>query len=223
MLQKFKQNRLLQALLFASASGIGLLFFRVYWSGRFTYFFMPTNLLLAWIPLVLSLYLPQKKGPLSLKVVLLLFFWLLFFPNAPYLITDLVHLRSRPGMPFLFDIVLLSSFAWTGLTTGFLSLLKIHEFLLLHFKPKGSWLLVTGLIMLSSFGIYLGRFQRWNSWDLVVRPHLLFADILNIMFHPFSEPKAVGITAIFTVFLFSAYLTFYFLAKPLKGSGQQKR
>lgn len=219
MQKLFKHDRLLLALLFSSGCCILLLLFRVYWSGKLTYIFLPGNLFLAWLPFLFSLYLPKENAALSLKVLLLLMCWLLFFPNAPYVITDLVHLKPRPNSPYWFDIVLLTSFAWNSLVLGFVSLLKIQAFLENKLKPYQSWFLISGTLVLSSFGIYLGRFQRWNSWDIVARPVSLFTDILDKMLHPLAEPRALGMTAVFSVFLFASYLTFYFLVSPEKRLG----
>lgn len=210
------KNKIIPALLFSAFCSVFLLAFRLYFSGHFTYIFLVWNLILAWVPLLLALSFPDPEKPVSLKTLTLLAGWLLFFPNAPYIITDLVHLEQKAGIPLWFDIVLLISFAWNGLIAGFMSLFRVQHYLQ-HKMPAGlSWLLVLGILMLSSFGIYLGRFQRWNSWDIIAQPLALFTDIAHKIVNPISNPQPVGVTLVFSIFLISSYLTFYFLARPVQ-------
>ena len=183
----------------------------IYYRGNQTYFFLNWNLFLAWVPYLLVLTLPflYKKTKSKILVVSILFLWLLFFPNAPYLLTDLLHLRKRSGVPLWFDMMLLLSFAWTGLILGYLSLLEVQRFLLNFFSKKTVEKISFGAILLCGFGIYLGRFQRWNSWDIVTQPVSLFSDILNLL----AQPQTLGLAMVISVFLFLGYLTLSTLAQ----------
>ncbi|MBN1310505.1 MAG: DUF1361 domain-containing protein [Anaerolineae bacterium] len=52
--------------------------------------------------------------------------WLLLFPNAPYLLTDLVHLQPQENMPFWFDLILIVAFAWAGFFLRLISLVLMQ-------------------------------------------------------------------------------------------------
>jgi uncharacterized membrane protein len=140
-----------------------------------------SRVFLAWIPLGLSLVLSRhagagaeerrsRLGPLgSLGFWALGALWLLFFPNAPYIVTDLIHLRDRSPVPIWFDAVMLFSFALTGLCLAFVSLLLFHRIVERRRGTPAGWIVVVVVSCLTGFGVYLGRYPRWNSWDLVAR------------------------------------------------------
>jgi uncharacterized membrane protein len=139
--------------------------------------------------------------------------WLLFLPNAPYLVTDLKHVGRGDGVPVLYDVLLLSAAAWTGLLLGLTSLFLMHAIARRVVGAVNAWALVVGVLGLSSFGIYLGRVLRWNSWDVFVRPGSLLSTIANGALHPLSHPRPVAVTVLFTSFLLVSYLVFYSLAR----------
>ncbi|HHM20784.1 MAG TPA: DUF1361 domain-containing protein, partial [Bacteroidetes bacterium] len=141
-----------------------------------TYMFLIWNLFLAWIPYLISLILDRL--PRRWMAVPLLLVWVVFFPNAPYILTDLMHVGHHPPVPVWYDTVLLFSFAWTGLLLGFLSLMDVQRFLEKNISKRVAGVVVWGVVGLSAFGVYLGRFQRWNSWDVVTQPYQLFMDTL---------------------------------------------
>jgi uncharacterized membrane protein len=202
-----KIGKSLPALLLLSFCCLLLLTGRVFLTGKITYVFLSWNLFLAWLPLVFSYQLNQEK-PLLLNGMFAVL-WLLFFPNAPYLITDLVHLRPRPGFPVWFDIILLSSLAWTGILLAFASLLKIQRYISEKFGDFTAWSAVVFSIAACSFGIYLGRVLRWNSWDVLTDPFPILSDIASTMIHPLSHPKAWGMTIVFSLFLTVSYFSFW--------------
>lgn len=102
---------------------------RVWRSHSLLYISLIWNLLLAWIPYAVSLLATGKKRWFSHPAIFYTgsLIWLLFFPNAPYIITDLFHLEQRPGIPLWFDLLLIFSFAWNGLIFGYLSLMKMER------------------------------------------------------------------------------------------------
>lgn len=102
-----------------------------------------------------------------LILIVLLGSWLLFFPNAPYILTDLFRLRLKSSMPIWFDLILILSFAWTGLLFGFLNLWDIEKILQNFIKRTYVIIISVVLLFIGSFGIFVGRFLRWNSWDIV--------------------------------------------------------
>jgi uncharacterized membrane protein len=139
-------------------------------------------------------------------------FWLLFFPNAPYIVTDLIHLRHYATVPLWFDVVLLMSFASIGVLFGLLSLLDIHRIIESRAGRSAGWLSVTGAIVLGSFGVFVGRYLHWNSWNVLTHPIELLRDIANSLLHPAADPTAYGVTAAFSLFLIIGYLVLRSLA-----------
>ena len=175
----------------------------IFYRGRQTFFFLNWNLFLAWVPYLVTLALPFLYKKSKLLVVIALFIWLLFLPNAPYILTDFLHLKKRIGIPLWYDMMLFLSFAWTGLMLGYLSLLEVQLFLQKFFSNFFVQLLNILILFLCGFGIYLGRTQRWNSWDIVTQPFSLFEDILNIL----ARPETLGLAIVISVFLLLGYFT----------------
>lgn len=183
-----------------------LLFARTYYSGTALYGFLIWNLFLAFIPFAISSFIRLNRSMPTLLFLALAFIWLLFFPNAPYILTDLFHLRARDGVPLWFDLIVILSFAWNGLLLGFVSLSDIQKEFQERFGALNSSLVVIFSLFLASFGIYLGRFLRWNSWDLVTQPLALISDIWVRFANPLEHPGTWGVTLIFSVFLGLCYL-----------------
>jgi uncharacterized membrane protein len=186
---------------------------RLMFSGTFGFLFLNWNLFLAFIPWLFTsaaILIPRiQKSKLTISIMLLS--WLLFFPNAPYILTDLYHLRFTSAVPIWFDLILILSFAWTGLLFGFLSLLDLEK--LLFKNSKLSCILSVVFIFIASFGIYLGRYLRWNSWDIISEPlHLLF-DIGDRIINPFAHPRTWGVTLFMGLFLNIIYWSFKFISK----------
>lgn len=184
-------------------------------AGNLQYSFLAWNLFLAWVPLLITLFLQNYQPTFlnrSLFVSTGLMFWLLFLPNAPYLITDLMHLRYRVGVPLWYDSLMVFSFAMVGMYTGMYSLLMAHRLMNEMFSPTLGWVFLTGALGLTGFGVYLGRFSRWNSWDLFVRPHHLFTDILRQVFNPQAIKLSVAFALVMFLFYF-VFLSFIQLAK----------
>ncbi len=201
-----KKIRLLEVLIISSLFSFILSIFRVWYSGSEFYLFLNWNLFLAWVPLLLSLYLTKIKNnqkKLDYISISLIGLWLLFFPNSPYIITDFLHLREIHNIPLWYDVILITTFAWNGLVVGLISLHQIQTFLKKIWGNTKSWIFAYFCIILSSFGIYLGRFLRWNSWDIVKDPDGLFFDITD----QFFNPRTIGVTLLFSTFLFLAYST----------------
>lgn len=186
-----------------------------FYRGEQTFLFLNWNLFLAWVPYLLALTLPYfyKKYNSKILVAGVLFFWLLFFPNAPYILTDFLHLKKRIGIPLWYDMMLFFSFAWTGLILGYLSLLEVQLFLRNFLSKTTAYITSTIVLLLCGFGIYLGRIQRWNSWDIITNPFLLFADIFNIL----TNPQTLGLAIVISAFLLLGYSTLVVLSQ-----GEQK-
>jgi uncharacterized membrane protein len=175
--------------------------------------FLVWNLVLAWIPLLLSLgvYDAYRRGRSLLWVAPMIVLWLLFLPNAPYIVTDFVHLSASSRAPLWFDGVELSAFAWTGMLLGFVSLYLIHAVLRDRYGARFGWSAVLFVLALSGVGVYLGRVKRWNSWDLLTQPGQRLAELHAHVGDPAGLAKAIAVSAGVTSLLAASYLVFYLL------------
>jgi uncharacterized membrane protein len=202
------------ALVFASGVTAALVTARMLWTGSLRDGFLLWNLLLAWIPLVLALLACdafRNGSGRNWRFFGLAGAWLLFFPNAPYIFTDVIHLRSRFHGQFWADLLLILLCALTGLVLGFVSLFLMQSVVSRMFGRAASWLFIAAVAGLSGFGIYLGRFLRFNSWDVVFRPIALGRDLGHLAANPLAHAHSVGFAALFATFLFVAYLMLYAL------------
>lgn len=179
--------------------------FRVWYTGSFLFLFIPWNLFLAWLPLLFSSMI--KDTQFSMRNITLFSLWLLFFPNSPYLITDLFHLQERAEVPLYYDLVLLFMAAWNGLLMGLFSLRNIEQLLLKRFAVLKVKLITVSLFVLCGFGIYLGRYDRYNSWHLVTQPFDLMEGIVSKLISPASHPRVWAVTILFAVVLLLIYET----------------
>ncbi len=159
-----------------------LLKYRIHTTQSYFYLFLIWNLFLAFVPLGLSTYLSQNINKYSVFAIFPI--WLLFLPNAPYIFTDLIHLGKYSKMGFWYDLVLISSFASTGMLAYFITVKQMYVILKQYLKPKNVQLLFVFIAFLNGFGIYLGRFLRWNSWDIIHKPNKLFLEIFTRLRHP---------------------------------------
>ena len=206
-------------LLASIAFGFLLVAARSLRSEEFFFGFLIWNLFLAAVPLGISRLIRARAARLgALPLLALAALWLLFFPNAPYILTDLFHLEERRGVPLWYDLVVFLTFAWNGLILGFLSLRDVQEVLSRRFGHWLSWLAAFAALFLGSFGVYLGRYLRWNSWDLFTQPRLLLSDLAPRLLDPLAHPEAWGMTLVFTVFLTLCYLTLSGFASAHRGS-----
>jgi uncharacterized membrane protein len=197
-----------------SALVVAMVAVRVVYTGNSQYVSLVWNLFLAWIPFVLALHVYEgyRRGASTLSLWAGGLLWLVFFPNAPYIVTDFKYLRTWSGAPIWYDAVLLSAAAGGGLLLGFASLYTMQTVIRRALGTLGAWLFVVGVLGLSSFGVYLGRIQRWNSWDVFTRPRVLATDLWSGLVNPLEHPKVIAGTIVFTVFLGATYLIFYALA-----------
>jgi uncharacterized membrane protein len=178
--------------------------------------FLFFNLFLAWIPYLISQFFGVKKlaKPIFL---LLIIFWLVFFPNALYVVTDLFHLWPRSkGSPW-FDLVMIFSFAFTSFLLGFSSLrnLEVEMAKKIH-KPLVLNSVIFLIIYLGSFGVYLGRFRRWNSWDLITDLAFIEREGMYLFENPFEDMNFYATTFVFAVFCYIFYHGIFHFAKNHK-------
>jgi len=198
------------ALALTSGVGVALVTARFVVSRQFAYFNLVWNIFLAWLPLSFAFlagrFRASRRGLLACA-----FLWLLFLSNSPYLVTDLVHLKPRPPVPLWFDILLLQSFVLTGLSLRFLSVYLMHRLVAHSFGWRAGWIFTWLILGLTGFGIYLGRFDRWNSWAVFVSPVALSRYICDVVVHPRANKTAVVFSMLCGVFLLLTYFAFYAL------------
>jgi uncharacterized membrane protein len=231
------------AMLLSSFAALSVLATRFIYSGTEGYGFMVWNLFLAWIPLALALPigLGRVRGRSGAAAVAgLAFLWLLFFPNAPYLLTEFQHLHPQhavsarpirllasvtPGrdVPLWYDVVLVLLFAWNGLLLSFVSLRLVQRAVAVRAGRMWGWATVVVVFGLSGFGVSIGRFQRWNSWDLFSRPAAVIADVAGRIFNPLAHPRTSAVTVLFAGFLLLAYVTLLALTKARDVGGANHR
>lgn len=169
--------------------------------------FLVWNLVLAWIPMVFAIAFDLVERRLWL--LLLGLGWLAFLPNAPYLVTDLVHLGE--GYELWRHVLQYGFAAWTGILLGVVSLLLVHQRLGDEFGAFWGWLAVVLSVALCAVGVVIGRFQRWNSWDLVTRPDAVVAATLDWVRSPLSYVQSTGVAIAVAAFFGLAYLTIWAL------------
>lgn len=198
----------LLALAGASALGVALIVTRAILLWRGQHLFLAWNLFLAWVPLLLALRLEHQLSNGAGRAARWLtgLGWLFFLPNAPYILTDLTHLKPFIRWSWWTDLLLILWFAVIGLVLAFLAL---HRMQLLVAQRRGwltGWAFVVAVAFLCGFGVYLGRFERWNSWDVVTNPTGLLADSLSWL-----HGHAARFTLLFGLFLSTTHALLYSL------------
>ena len=203
-----KEARLIAILGISISLSLALSFVRFQLSGSINYYFLIWNLILAGIPLLIALLAHHKFDRFKTwSLLVMISIWLLFFPNAPYIITDIFHLKPKDGIPLWYDLLLIVSYAWNGLIIGFYSLWHIQEVIKKRWNKGLAWIFSFVSLFLAAFGVYIGRFLRWNSWDVLVNPQGLALDILKRVVHPFQHSATWGMTLIFSSFLIIVYFS----------------
>ena len=218
-----EMDRLLASSMFF---GCMMVTIRICHTGRLVFIFMIWNLFLAYIPYALSNWLTARchadgtslstplppgarrrgmRGFLSIGIALV---WLLFIPNSFYILTDIYHLADHyrsSKVPEWFDLILILSFAWNGLLLGILSVRQMERLIVPMGAVLGGWLFVYPIMLLNALGVYVGRYWRYNSWDIISDPVELLTDITNLVIHPFRNHPAWNM-----IFCFSILLTLFY-------------
>ena len=206
----------LLALVVASLACVGLAALQVDPNWDYKTEFLVWNLWLAWIPFIfaLVLYDGYRRGRSTWFVAVLGVLWLLFLPNAPYIVTDFVHLGDPGAEALWFDAFMIGAFALVGLVLGLGSLVLVQTVVTDAWGVVAGWVVGVGALVLSSVGIYLGRFAEVNSWDAVLDPGRVLDPIVDQVRESIVHPKFIAVTLSLTVFLVLAYLLFYVVAQP---------
>jgi uncharacterized membrane protein len=199
-------------LLLSVAFTMLLLAVRIIKMHELVYGFYIWNTFLAIIPLFFSRRLLRQEK-FNKKSIALIAGWLLFLPNAPYIITDLIHFENDVTTVRWYDILLVMSGTWNGLMLGLISLMQVEKFLSQHIKPGLVKVSVFASVLLCSYGVYLGRFLRFNSWDIFTNPKGLVFELGHQTLHPFHYSKTWVFTLLFSVMLSIIYFTIKQLPK----------
>ncbi|MCC6288119.1 MAG: DUF1361 domain-containing protein [Chitinophagaceae bacterium] len=211
-----KKSSIIRILYLSLLCTVLLIAIRIAYTGNWRFASLVWNMFLAFIPFVLSITLLKKMNSSRLTQYLLLATWLVFFPNAPYIITDFVHLDHTPPVPFWYDLVIIFWAAWNGLILGFVSLLNIEKFLLTKFGKRQVNVMVYLSLVLCAFGVYAGRYLRWNSWDVVANPHEIYRDVKYIALNPEDNMRTWGVTFLFSVLMIICYYTIRQLKQAMR-------
>jgi len=210
-LHRFLARQTIYPIVLSTIFALSLFSARVLQSHSFVYRNLIWNLFLAWIPYLFSIWAAALYSSRSGRWWVIIFpgiLWLIFFPNAPYIITDFLHLADRPGIPIWYDILMLAAFAWTGCFLAIASLRTMHMMVKNHLGWFISWIFAGTALTLGGIGIYLGRFSRWNSWDIFFSPKEILFEVAVRVVNPLSNLNFFGFTAIITTFLIVCYLMF---------------
>jgi uncharacterized membrane protein len=195
----------------ASAVCISLVTARVVYSHTRGYLGLVWNLFLAWIPFGLAYiaYVLSGRRVLTyLAIPAFMLLWLIFFPNAPYILTDLQHLgQAAANVPVWYDVILLVWFSWTGMLLGVVSLNWMHEIVKREFGRGAGWVFVLAVASLSSVGVYIGRFIGLNSWDLFQNPDQTVTNLWDWLSDP--SVRSFGFVGLYSLFFIFVYLTLY--------------
>ena len=214
---EFLASQSVYPLILASGLAIFFLLGRFAYASNWNFSNLLWNLFLAWIPygcsLVTSLiyrWIPRRWWLLPIPATP----WLIFFPNAPYIVTDFYHLAERPPVPFWYDIGLISIFAFAGCFLAIASLRAIHHIVEAYLGRVIGWAFALFTLALGGLGVYLGRFGRWNSWDLLIHPKSVLRGIAEQLLNPLDNLGFIGFTLMFTAIMAVFYLMFVSTSQP---------
>ena len=202
------------ALTFASGAGVALVVARILATRNLNYAFLVWNLFLAWLPLIFALLARERSRTGTRhdwRFAGLAGAWLLFFPNAPYIFTDVIHLLYGQYRHFWVDLTLVLICALTGFVLGFVSLYLMQSVVRRMYGQIVSWLFIAGVAGLSGFGIYLGRFVRLNSWDVIAKPLKLYHGVSHWAANPLASSNTFTFPLLFATFILLAYVMLYTL------------
>lgn len=206
------RNKFVFSLVGLGAVSAGLLIGRFWATDSMRYVFLLWNIVLAAVSPLLAWWLVVRVrayGWVKWQQIVLTVLWVLFLPNSFYLITDLVHLRPNYEASVVYDTILLQSFVLAGLAYGYTSIVLVQTELYKRLSKRTVWAVVSLLFLLSSYAIYLGRFSRFNSWDVIISPAGLIFDVSDSIINPAEHKDTFLVTAVFFVVLLATYVVIW--------------
>ena len=210
LIRKYSLKNETESLLLASIAFSGFLVLsRILVTGRLTFLFLCWNLFLAIIPYVISRYTWLHAHRIKSRFLLgfIFFAWLLFIPNSFDIITDLFHLGNFAHAPLWFDLLVIFSFAWNGLILGILSVRQMEKVFHETFGTTHELIFLYPVMWLNALGVYIGRFMRFNSWDIITSPFRLLLDVVDLLIHPAANKSAMGMVMTYSIFMTIIYLS----------------
>jgi uncharacterized membrane protein len=169
------------------------------------------NLVLAWIPFVLALVLydSARRGAAAAPLVAIGALWLLFLPNAPYILTDAKWLGRLESGTRWYDPVLVGGAATVGLVLGFVSLFLVQAVVARRLGRLVGWTAAWAALVASGFGVYVGRYLRWNSWDIIVEPGRILGKLGEAALDPLAHQRPLALSTFFALLWCVGYVLFY--------------
>ena len=204
-----QKEMFVRSLLFAGFIALGLFTLGAVRNQSYEYWYLIYNLILGVIPIGLAVAaakLLKTRRWQDWRVNAVTFLWLLFLPNSFYIVSDFIHLPETTRADILQDSVMLMQFSVIGLVLGFLSLHIVQQAYRRHINDRFATPAAILILFLCSFAIYLGRDLRWNSWDILTNPLLLFQDMISVWFDPLTQVSAIMTTFSFFFMLVSFYV-----------------
>lgn len=225
MSRRISRGALRVIIVLGLSSGVSILLYvmRVIATDSWRYWFMLWNLTLAWLPLAFAFWLRQRLAHsrwLSWPNVLISLAWLGFLPNSFYMVSDLVHLSSTGEIVILYDVALMTSLIANGMILGYISTYIIHKELLKRLKTSWAHTIIALIFVSCGFAIYLGRYLRWNSWDLILNPAGVLFDVSESLIHPLLHAEAYFVTFTFFILIASLYAVSYELVHLFQNSSK---
>lgn len=208
-IQRHPYRRVIYALLLTNLTSVLLFGLRLIGAENARYWFMLWNLLLAWVAPIVAWWLVRRLRTTpwrSWKNILLTVIWAGFLPNSFYMVSDLIHVQQTGEVSIIFDAVLFTSFIFNGFIAGYLGVFLIHRELLKRMSLLRSYGLIVLLFGLCGYAIYLGRVQRWNTWDILFQPAGIIFDVSDDILNPLSHPQAFVVTLSFMLLISVFYV-----------------
>jgi uncharacterized membrane protein len=194
---------------------IGMLAFRMIYTGNVLFGFLAWNLFLAFVPYFFSSWIEKNIHKPKLILLAAVLSWLVFIPNTFYILTDLFHLDRNNEMPLWYDLALILSFAWNGLFLGILSVRQMERVFEKYFRKKSGILFILPVMTLNGLGVFVGRYLRFNSWDIFADPFQLMREMLYLFIHPIRNRFDWSMIVCYTVLLSLMYFSVKKLSKVL--------
>lgn len=208
----------------SSLASIGLFIVGAVMNNTNEFWYLGWNLFLAWAGLSIALWLElvlRRSSWSSWYAMAVTVLWMISLPNTFYLITDYIHIFDVSRVDHVYDVVMFSSFIFNGVILGYLSVYLIHRQLLKRLTERTSHILVGLILFLCSFGIYIGRELRWNTWDVVTNPWSVLFDVSDRILNPSQHPQVFSITLSFFVLLTTTYAVFWYIVRAARKQPEQ--
>lgn len=215
-----KERDFAWALGLSSLLSLFLFGLRVFVTGSHDYSFIPGNLALAWVSLLVIVVLAKRLKTTrwqSGQNILLTIVWLAFLPNAWYVLTDFIHVYPNGEISQLYDIVLISTLVFSGFAIGLTGLSLFYKEICRRYNPGTSILLTEAVILLSSFAVFLGRDLRWNTWDVLTNPGSVVVNVSDQVTDPLGNQRGLNVTILFFILISFLYWALYLMFRRSRG------